>query len=136
MSLFDCGCTRSCTLLAVIASAVVGVIATILQITAAITVTPAFLWVVFGIAVVYLAVNVVIAARRERITTCGGLCSILNAILTGILGTILFSVILLAVTFAATSIVGALIVGLLLFSFALILTSTACLVKCLANCDD
>ena len=57
MSNNDCSCrNNSCTTLALIISIVVGIITAFLRITAAITVTPAFLWTVFGIAVVYLAV--------------------------------------------------------------------------------
>ena len=56
MSNNDCSCKSTCTTVALIVSIAVGIIAAFLRITAAITVTPAFLWVVFGIAVVYLAV--------------------------------------------------------------------------------
>ncbi|MBQ3002430.1 MAG: hypothetical protein IJD82_01715, partial [Clostridia bacterium] len=61
MSMFgcDCSCRCSCTLWAIIASAVIGVVAAFLQMAGLINVTPAFLWVLLGIAVVYLAVLVV-----------------------------------------------------------------------------
>lgn len=58
MPLCNCNCRCSCTGAAVIASAVVGVLAAFLQITGVITVTPAFLWVALGVAVVYLGVLV------------------------------------------------------------------------------
>ncbi len=135
MSNLGCGCKRSCTLLAVVASVIIGVITSLLTITGVITVTPAFLWVLFGIAVVYLAI-VLITASINRNNNGGCLCSILPALLTGILGTVLTSVILLAITFAATSIIGAIITGALLLFFSLIITSTACLTKCLSGCDD
>ncbi len=132
----SCNCKSSCTLLAVIASIIIGFVTVLLGITSVITVTPAFLWVVFGIAVVYLGIAFLKADsfRRASFEECG--CPALNALLTGILGSVLTSVILLAIEFAATSIIGAIITGALLFFFTLTLTSTACLIKCAANCDD
>lgn len=134
--MFSCNCNSSCVGLSVIASIIIGVITAFLTITAAITVTPAFLWVLLGIAVVYLAVSLIAATflRGGGIRSC--VCRILPVVLTGILGTILGSVILLAITFAATSIIGAIITGALLFFFALLITATACLVKCAAGCTD
>ena len=124
-----CNCENrfSCVTLSLIASLVIGIVTAFLQITAVITLTPAFLWVTLGIAVVYLAANL-FGAR-------GGCCSALYAVLAGILGTVLFSVVLLGVTFAATSVIGAIFAGLLLFFFSLTITATACLVRCKANCD-
>ena len=54
MSLFCCRCNdqNGCVGLSVIAAVVVGIVTAFLQLTAAITVTPAFLWVVLGIALV------------------------------------------------------------------------------------
>ena len=127
-----CNCKVSCPLLAIAASIIIGVITAFLQITAVITVTPAFLWVVLGIAVTYLAV---LLASSSKI--CGArCCTTLSTLLTGILGAALVSVVLLGITFAATSIIGAVITGLLLAFLSLILTSTTCLVKCLADCDN
>ncbi len=135
MTNFGCNCQqRSCTGLSVAAAVLLGVIATILRITAVITVTPAFLWVVFGIAVVYLAITLVVAAKVRGTGTGSCLCNVLSVLLTGILGTILLSVVLLAITFVATSIVGAIITGLLVLFFTLTIASTACLVKCIARC--
>lgn len=131
MSDFNCRNNVSCTALAFIGSLIIGVIAAILRITAVITVTPAFLWVVFGIAIAFLILLLLISAfsDREARMTCS---STLSAVLTGILGSILTSVILLAVTFAATSIVGALIAGALAFFFSFMLSTVACYIKCLA----
>lgn len=128
-----CNCENrfSCVTLGFIASLVIGIVTAFLQITAVITLTPAFLWVTLGVAVVYLAANL-FAARQ---TSCRLCCTALYAVLAGILGTVLFSVVLLGVTFAATSVVGAIFAGLLLFFFSLIITASACLVKCKANCD-
>lgn len=137
MASCDCNCKLGCTFIGLIASIIIGIIAAVLNFTAVITVTPAFLWVLFGIAVVYLALALVGTAHARtdnRSRPC--ICSALSALLTGILGTVLFSVILLGVEFAATSVLGAIFVGVLLFFFSLTVTSTACLVKCYAGCDE
>ncbi len=131
----SCQCKYDCVSLAVAASIIIGIIAAILRYTAVIAVTPAFLWVVFGIAIVYLAVLLVSSAaiRAAGVRDC--VCSRLPAVLTGVLGTVLTAVILLAVPFAATSALGAIITGVLLFSFALLITTTACLIKCAVGCN-
>lgn len=118
------------------ASAIIGVLAAFLQITGVITVAPVFLWVVFGIAVVYLGVLVVSTALANRTEASGCLCSALKALLTGILGAILFSLVLLAVGIVATSVLSAILVGLLVFFFSLTIASSACLVRSLADCGS
>ena len=129
------GCNPGCVVIAVAVSLIIGVITAFLRITGAITLTPAFLWVLLGIAVVYLAVTLVSAALFRN-GCCNDLCSIVTALLAGILGTVLFSVVLLGIEFAATSVLGAVIAGALLFFFFLAVTSTACLVRCFFNCND
>lgn len=134
MTFCSCGCRRSCALTAVVASAILGVVAAFLQISGTITVTPAFLWVVLGIAVVYLGVLVVATAlRRGERQAC--LCSALSVVLAGILGSALFAVVLLAVGIVATSVLSAVLVGLTVAGLALTVTGSACLVRCLADCD-
>ncbi len=130
MSLCCCKNPFSCTATAVIASIVVGVVTAFLRITGVITLTPAFLWVTLGVALVYLAVTLVSTAITER---CDGRCSALPALLIGALGTVLLSLVLLAITFVATSFLGAFLSGLLLFFFFLTLSSTACYIKCLCR---
>lgn len=129
-----CHNRRDCTVAAIIISAILGVIAAFLQISGVITVAPVFLWVSLGIAVGYLAILVATASgRRGENRSC--LCPALNALLIGILGSILFSLVLLAVGITATSILSAILIGLLIASLALILTSAACYVRCLNDCD-
>lgn len=132
----NCRCQGDCIGLSIVASIIIGIITAFLTFSAAITITPAFLWVVLGIAVVYLAITFIVTSflGETRIRDC--VCRILSALLIGILGAALVAVILLAITFAATSVLGAIISGALVGFLALILTSTACLVKCLARCDD
>lgn len=130
-----CNCKFNCTAFAVLASIVIGIITAFLTFSAVITVAPAFLWTLFGIAVAFLggtlALSVISGGRSLR---C--ICYALPLLLTGILGTILASVILLGITFAATSVIGAIITGLLLLFFALIITTTACLIACISDCDN
>lgn len=136
MAFFNCNSNPSCTGVAAVASAVLGVLAAFLQITGVITVTTAFLWVAFGVAVVYLAILVAGAVLSRRTVTERCRCSALNTLLAGILGTILFSVVLLAVGIVATSVINAILVGLLVLFFALTLTGSACYVRCLADCES
>lgn len=136
MYLFGCNCKFNCTAAAVIASVIIGILAAFFQITGVITVAPVFLGVAFGIAVVYLAVLVLSATPAGGTEACVCLCSRLNVVLAGILGTILLAVILLAVGITATSVVSAILVGLLVTFFTLTLTGTACLVKCLFGCGS
>lgn len=119
----------------IISSIIVGIIATFLTYFAVVTVTPAFLWVLFGIAVGYLAVALASASLIQGTVPCKGFCSTLYSLLIGILGTVLLSIVLLAITFAVGSIIGALLTGALLFFFSLTLTSTACLVVCIVGCN-
>nr|MBQ8244627.1 hypothetical protein [Oscillospiraceae bacterium] len=121
----------SCTLAAVIASLIVGIIGAFLQITAVFTVSPVFLWVAFGIAVVFLGLLILVSGRQER-SCCQ--CSILSALLAGILGTVLFSILLLAIGIVATCVLTAVLTGLVLFFLSLLLTSAACYVLCIADC--
>ena len=132
----NCNCKYSCTLIAVIISAILGVVAALLRFTAVITVTPAFLWTLFGIAVGYLTITLVLSAVNQQIGPSCCTCRALNALLTGLLGTTLTSIILLGVTFAATSVWGAVVTGALIFFFALALISTACLIRCNYKCND
>ena len=128
-------CSPGCTVIAVAASLILGVITAFLRITGAITLTPAFLWVLLGIAVVYLAV-VLVSSALSRDKCCEDLCAIVTGLLAGILGTILLSIVFLAIEFAATSVIGAVLAGALLFFFFLTVTSTACLIRCFFNCNN
>ncbi len=136
MSIFNCGCRRDCVLGSVIASAIIGIIAAFLQITAVITVVPVFLWVALGIAVVYLGILLLTTALARRTECRPCLARSLEAVLIGILGTILFAVILLAVGIVATSVVSAILVGILAAALTLTFAGSACLVKCLVDCDN
>ena len=131
----NCNCKLSCTLWALIVGILVGVLTAFFQITGAITVTAAFLWVVLGIAVVYLF-GLTVASLLVRPSCKSCKCGGLGAVLIGILGSVLLSVILLAFGVTATSVVSAILAGLLLFFLTLTLTGAACLVRCLNDCVD
>ena len=130
----NCSCKCNCTLLAHIASIILGIVAAVLRITAVITVTPAFLWTLLGISVGYLILTQVTSVFIRDCTEC--VRETLTATLLGALVTAVLSVVLLGVTFAATSFIGAILTGLLIFAFFFTLTSSACLTKCLACNDD
>ena len=133
MSDFNCR-GFNCNLFAVVASIIIGVVAAFLTITATIEITAISLYVVFGIAVAYLALAFyTFIKNREIRSRC--LCNGINILLAGILGSILTAIILLAIPFAATSVIGAIITGLLLFFFSLIFTITACIIRCVTNCE-
>jgi len=137
MSNLNCCYKATCPILGIGASIIIGIITILLRITAVITLTPAFLWVLLGISVVYLLTVLAVGTLSRNVNntprTC--LCPSLSVFLTGILGTILTSVILLAIEFVATSIIGAIITGALLLFFSLIITSSVCLVKCVTGCS-
>ena len=131
----NCYCRCRCVTAALIVSAIVAVVTAFLQISGTITVTPAFLWVTLGVAVGYLAVLLIGAGRccEDALQRCG--CNAITGILAGILATAFFALILLAVGITATSLLSAVLVGLLVGSFALILTATACLIRKLYQCQ-
>lgn len=134
-----CGCCRyrfSCTVVSVILSVIVGVIAAFLQITGVFTLTPVALVVVAAVAAVYLGALVLTAlvgGRRDRGNDC---CGSLNVLLAGLLGTIFLAALLLAVGITATSVISAILVGLLIGDVSLTLLVSACLVRCLTACGD
>lgn len=120
-------CNKECLILSVAASVVIGIVTFVLSLTEIVTITPAFLWTLFGIAVVYLAISFVLASLNNFETP---ICAkkLIATVLLGILLTILFAVILLGITIDTASTIGAILTGLVLFSFTLFITSVACLV--------
>ena len=110
-----CTCRRNCMVLALIASGLIGVVAAFLRITGVITVPTAILAGAFVLAAVYLATLLVVSSLLRAQFENGCLCP--------------------AVPFAATSVVGALVTGVLAAGASLIFAGTACLVKCLTDCN-
>ena len=136
MSNCNCYCKTSCAGLSIISGIIVAIITAMLTFMGTITLTPAFLWVTFGIAVVYLAVSALISGITNSCSTTRCICATLPVYFIGIIGTIFTSLILLGITFAATSVVGAVISGLVLGFFTMIILSTVCLIKCNTNCNN
>lgn len=131
-----CNCKCPCSLFSAVTGVILGVIAAFLQITGTITVTTVFLWVVAGVALGYLAILVLASAVQQQCSSCGCLCAALNTLLTGALGSILFAAILLAVGIVATSVLSAILVGLLVASFVLLITGTVCVIRNLFDCGN
>ena len=129
-----CNNRNDCSVLAVVASIIIGIITAFLRFSAIITVTPAFLWVVLGIAVGFLALTFLITTHCGRCRDNECFCSGLPVLITGILGSVVTSIVLLAIEFAATSVAGAIITGALLAFLFLIFTSVACISICAADC--
>ncbi len=132
----NCRCSCNCTLYAVIASVILGVITAFLLISDVIAISDTFLWVALGISVVYLAILLGFTGLRSDADACECKCPSLRALLVGILGVILFSAVLLALTADLVPIVAAVLYGILIGFLTLTLASSACLVKCLADCGD
>lgn len=136
MTFSNCETKINCTGIAFITSLILGIIAAFLQITAVIAITPVLLQSVIIIALVFLLVILIAVSLMRTSASCRALCSVLSVLLLGILGSILFATILLIIDIAATSIIGAILVGLLVFSFSSFILTTACLIKCTANCNE
>ena len=134
MANINCGCKINCTGLAVITSLIISIVGVFLTITAVITLAPLFLGIVIGVALLFLVVLLLTIGSGNCIfKRCE---ATLDALLVGIIGTIVTAALLLAVTFAATSVIGAIVTGLLLFFVSLIITASACLARCLAECNE
>ena len=136
MSVFPFNCTArcSCTLAAILASVILGVVAAFAQITGVIAITAVFLWAALGFGVVYLAAVLLAVALAGRTVRSGCTCDTLDVLLTGILGAILAAGVLLVVGITATSVVSAILVGLLAAALVLTITVTACFIRNLLDC--
>lgn len=131
----SCSCTTTCSSLSIVASIIIGIITGFLAYTGAVCICPVFLWVLFAVSIVWLALLIITSARgSSKFKDC--ICQNVNRLIVGILGTILVSVILLTICFCHAWFIGAILKGLLLLFFSLTVTSTACVIKCAADCDD
>lgn len=130
-----CGCRTKCdcTIFAIIASVIVGIVTAFLSFSATLAV-PAFVyWIFFGVALVLLAVTLFTAPFVSRRKEDFCLCASLNTFLAGVFGTVLFSLVLLLIDLTA-GILASLLTGLLFGLFTLTVTSVACIVKNIADC--
>ena len=131
-----CGCRTKCdcTLLAVIASVIVGIAAAFLSFSATLAV-PAFVyWIFFGVALILLAFTLFTApfVCRNKENFC--LCSSLTAFLVSVIGTVLLSLVLLLVDISA-GLLASLLAGLLFGFFTLTIASVTCIIRNIFNCD-
>lgn len=131
----ECKCRTgcNCALIAVITSVIIGVITAFLTYSSTIAVGTTFIWVVFAVALFFLAVLLVVSALTA-VGRCS--CTLLKQLLTGIIGTVLISFVLITVDIAAASILGAAVTGASLAFFSLIVTSAVCFVRELFKCSD
>ena len=136
MALFNSCCKRDCTLYALLISLLAGIVTGFLHFIGIITLAVPFLWAALGFGSTYLGIlPLTLALLRRPVCRCC-LCSALNAVLTGLLGTVLLATALLFFGLAAADVICALLVGLLAAALALALGGTACLVRCLADGED
>lgn len=136
MTISNCETKINCTGIAIITSLILGIIAAFLQITAVIAIPVVLLQSIIIIALAFLLTTLIAVSLTQATTSCHTQCSILSVLSLGILGSILFAIILLIIDVAAASVIGAILVGLLVFSFSLLLFTTVCLIKCIARCNN
>ena len=136
MNICCCKTKCDCTIIAVIASVIAGIVATFLTFSGTITIPQFVLWIFFGVALGLLGLSLVAApfiGKRES-NTC--LCASLTSLFVGVFGTVLFSLVLVLVDIAAGGILASILTGLLFGLFALTITSAACIVKNLFDCGS
>lgn len=130
-----CNCKCSCALLSGVVSLILGVIAAFLQITGTVAISTMILMGAAIVALVYLGILLLVSAIEQQCQRCSCTCAAVNALLAGALGTILFAVVLLVADVAAASVIGSILTGLLAAFFALLVTSSACVIRNLFDCD-
>ena len=129
----NCRCVCRCTIIVTVASAILGVIAAFLQFAGLIFVPTALLSAAFLITAVYLLVP---AAAGSLLRVGAGqncLCSAVYALASGIAGTMLISALLL-ITGIAGGVFGSVLIGLLVFFFALMIGGTLCMIAKQTDC--
>ena len=131
-----CNCKCACTLFAGVVSLILGILAAFLQITGTLAIGTMTLMAAAIAALVYLGGLLLVSSVQQQCSRCSCTCAAVNTMLAGALGTILFSAVLLLAAFAATSVLGAILTGLLVASFTLLVAGTACVVRNLFRCDD
>lgn len=132
---YNCKCKVDCLGLAVLSSVVIGIIAGFLTSTGLLTL-PTMLLAALGVtALISLGLLLVLTASGSaRVLRC--ICDAINLLLTGILGTILTTAIFLFIDIAVMSVVGSIISGFMFLFFSLLVTVTACIIRCIAHCEE
>ena len=136
MTTCECKNKCECTLFAVIASLVIGIVAVFLNFSSTLVITQTLLWAFFGASIVFLLIGLLASFGICKSDNRECLCTAVNEFLLGILATVLFSVILLTVDIAAAGLLASILVGILFGVFTLTLTSAACIIKYNLKCKD
>lgn len=134
MNVCSCKCRCECTVFAIIASVIAGVVAAFLNFSLTIAVPQFVLWIFFGVALIFLAVALLAAPFVDKKESDGCLCGVVSALIAGVLGTVLISLVLVLADIAA-GLLASVLTGLLFGFFTLTVTSVACLIKSIFNCQ-
>ena len=135
MNICCCKTKCDCTLIAVIASVITGIIAAFLNFSAVIAVPQFVLWILFGVALGLLALALVAAPFTCRCENKECFCASVTSFLVGVFGTVAASLVLVLVDLTAGGLLASVITGLLFGLFALTITSAGCLVRNLLGCE-
>ena len=135
MNICCCKTKCDCTLIAVIASVIAGIIAAFLNFSAVIAVPQPLLWVFFGVALGLLGIALAAAPFTCRCENKECFCASVTSFLVGVFGAVAVALVLLLVDLAAGGLVASLVTGLLFGFFALAITSAGCLVRNLLGCE-
>ena len=130
----DCGCKFGCVAASIVSGIVIAIITAILGFLSLITVTPVFLWVTLGIAVVLLALAF-LRYSGDGISACSGGGS-LTMLVISLIATALGSVILLGSSFGSLGLIGSGILGLTVGFLFAALVSLGCIIIEGANCGE
>ena len=134
MNVCSCKCRCECTVFAIIASVIAGVVAAFLNFSLTIAIPQFVLWIFFGVALIFLAAALLAAPFVDKKESDGCLCGVVSALIAGVLGTVLISLVLVLADIAA-GLLASVLTGLLFGFFTLTVTSVACLIKSIFNCQ-
>ena len=136
MSLFCRNDRKLCTVVAIAASVITGIAVAFVQMSGGIVLSTIHFQTLLAVAILYMPVTLVAAtityshSRNLRNTPA------LFAQILSILGSIILSVIAILIGTAASAVATTVITGFYAFFFALLFTSTACIIKFLANGNE
>ncbi len=136
MSFFCRNDRKLCTVIAIAVSAITGIAVAFVEMSGGIVLSGIYYAALLAVAMLYMPVTMVVAAityshsRNLRNTPA------LFTQMLSIIGSILLSVIAILVGTAASAVATTVIAGFYAFFFALLFTSTACIIKFLANGNE
>ena len=136
MSLFCRNDRRICTILAVTVSVITGIAVAFAQMSGGITLSGIYFAGLLGVAILYMPVTAIIAAVTYSHSRSLRNTPALFIQMLSIIGSIVLSVVAILVGTAVSAAASTVIAGLYAFFFALLFTSTACIIKFLANGNE